>query len=503
MPPFNATNAESLATLITEQVNKYVDMMRDCNGISDEPSSQYSQKLQEQAEVVTNACSKLQASVVEPSQWVGQAAWSYCDSVALSRVFEMNIHKLIEPEGEGATMECLTKSTGASPELISRIMRQCMNRSIFGQVEPGRYQHNRHSLRLLDENFGSLIHYLQVPVFRKASFSELPLYEYYHSVDTNRGQQFSRAMAGHYDSPLDKPIELIFPFRDVPAGSLVVDIGGGNGQQSIRLVSLYPQLSCVVQDHQSVVAVAEKASMLAETIASRITWEAHDYCAPQPQKGAAIYLLSYVLRDNTDAKCIRIIQAVAQARDPEKSTLLIHDFVDLPSGYDLHLLSVWAHVNTKPGYERTEWFYKPLRSEHRRDSVFTPTDSKKHEQRRKLLGPGLSVNKTHHIEIAINECLDELIHLIRSKYISSDAEIVPVDLARKLQYFLIILGKTFGNLQSDTDTDSCIKSIEEAFIMWAAALASGVGRLPQIPFIGPLFLPSSKDKRGFGRFMSK
>lgn len=83
-----------------------------------------------------------------------------------------------------------------------------------------------------------------------------------------------------------------------------------------------------------------------------------------------------------------------------------------------------------------------------------------------------------------------------------------MDLARKLQYFLldsisaVALGKAFGNLRNDTDTDGCIKSIEEAFVLWTTALALGVGWLPQVPLIGPFFLPSLKDKSGFGKFMS-
>ncbi|KAM3064749.1 hypothetical protein ACMFMG_012063 [Clarireedia jacksonii] len=170
---------------------------------------------------------------------------------------------------------------------------------------------------------------------------------------------------------------------------------------------------------------------------------------------------------------------------------------------------VWAHVNTKPGYKRSDWFYHALRSEHRRDSVFTQTDKERHQRRRKEILPGLTVTKVPDIETAVNENLQQLLNLIKTKYISSDIEIVPVDLARKLQYFLIdsistvVLGKTFGNLQSDSDTDGSITAIEEAFVLWAAALAFGVDWLPQVPFIGPLFLPSIKDKKGFGKFMSR
>jgi cytochrome P450 len=87
--------------------------------------------------------------------------------------------------------------------------------------------------------------------------------------------------------------------------------------------------------------------------------------------------------------------------------------------------------------------------------------------------------------------------------------IAPVDLARKLQYFLldcissIALGKSFGNIQTDTDNDGCIKAIEDAFRLWTASLALGIGWLPQVPLIGSFFLPSLKDKAGFGKFMFK
>ncbi|KAF3480559.1 cytochrome P450 [Arthroderma uncinatum] len=120
-----------------------------------------------------------------------------------------------------------------------------------------------------------------------------------------------------------------------------------------------------------------------------------------------------------------------------------------------------------------------------------------------------SLIKNPNIETIINEHLQELLDLIRSKYISHGTEIKPVDLARKIQYFLldsisaISLGKAFGNLKSDTDIDGCIKAIEEALALWATSLALGIGWLPQVPLIGWLFLPSLKDKEGFGKFMSK
>lgn len=50
---------------------------------------------------------------------------------------------------------------------------------------------------------------------------------------------------------------------------------------------------------------------------------------------------------------------------------------------------VWAHVNNKAGYKRSDWYYNACRIEHRRDNVFSQTDVAKHDLRRKQMAPGV------------------------------------------------------------------------------------------------------------------
>lgn len=47
------------------------------------------------------------------------------------------------------------------------------------------------------------------------------------------------------------------------------------------------------------------------------------------------------------------------------------------------------HVNNKPGYKRSDWYYASARIEHRKDNVFTQTDNAKHDRRRKQMAPGV------------------------------------------------------------------------------------------------------------------
>lgn len=48
------------------------------------------------------------------------------------------------------------------------------------------------------------------------------------------------------------------------------------------------------------------------------------------------------------------------------------------------------HVNAKPGYKRSDWYYHAARVEYKRDNVFTMTNNAEHDKRRKALAPGVS-----------------------------------------------------------------------------------------------------------------
>jgi hypothetical protein len=83
------------------------------------------------------------------------------------------------------------------------------------------------------------------------------------------------------------------------------------------------------------------------------------------------------------------------------------------------------------------------------------------------------------LEGSIDERAQGFLYLIRSKYISSDRGVVPMDLAKKVQYFALDvisnvgLSKAFGILQSDHDVDDDLKSSEEEFAIGNTALAIG------------------------------
>ncbi|KAJ5865564.1 hypothetical protein N7534_000117 [Penicillium rubens] len=169
---------------------------------------------------------------------------------------------------------------------------------------------------------------------------------------------------------------------------------------------------------------------------------------------------------------------------------------------------VWMHVNNKPGYKRSDWYYQAARIEYRRDNVFSQTDNAKHAERRKQMAPGYSGRENIQLEGSIDERLQDFLNLIRSKYISSDRRVVPMDLAKKVQYFTLDvissvgLGKAFGMLRSDHDVDDYLQSSEQGLAIGNTALAIGFSWITQMPFIGRFIAPSPKDNNGFGKMMA-
>ncbi|KAI8264284.1 Cytochrome P450 monooxygenase lolP1 [Colletotrichum sp. SAR 10_77] len=169
---------------------------------------------------------------------------------------------------------------------------------------------------------------------------------------------------------------------------------------------------------------------------------------------------------------------------------------------------LWTHVNKNPAYKRTDWYYHACRVEYRRDNVFTQTDNAKHDARRKQMAPGYSGRENLDLEPTIDARLNDLLTLIRTKYLSTESHIIPMDLAKKVQYFTLDvisdvgLGKTFGMLTADADVDGYLQSAEQGLTAASFALAFGLSWLAQAPVIGRFLAPSPTDDNGFGRMIA-
>ncbi|RSN07996.1 SAM-dependent methyltransferase [Streptomyces sp. WAC 05977] len=141
-----------------------------------------------------------------------------------------------------------------------------------------------------------------------------------------------------------------------PAGTTVVDIGGGNGTLLRTIVDEHPGVSGVVFDRAHVTgsAVTEPGG--------RLRFEAGDFFEEVPT-GAQTYLLSRVLHDWDDEDCDRILHNCRRACDAGARLLVVERLlpsgsssrpVDLAEPWDLQMLAVTG------GRERDRTEYEKL-----------------------------------------------------------------------------------------------------------------------------------------------
>jgi cytochrome P450 len=167
-----------------------------------------------------------------------------------------------------------------------------------------------------------------------------------------------------------------------------------------------------------------------------------------------------------------------------------------------------AHMNgARSLYTRASWFNRGTRVEPGKDHVFSQVDEVKHTKRRAQMSAGYSGKENPNLESDIDARVQELLHLISSKYLSNDHRSNPFDIGLKIQYFALDVistigfGEPFGDLKTDTDVNDYIKSAEEG--LWILTVALGLGLAPflQWPPIARILGPSEADKTGLGKMM--
>ena len=95
------------------------------------------------------------------------------------------------------------------------------------------------------------------------------------------------------------------------------------------LAQAFPHLKFVVQDlpANAIRGRQAAADSLPPDVASRLTFQAHDFTQPQPVQGADVYLLRMILHDWPDDEAVKILKHIVTAMIKAESRLLIMDTV--------------------------------------------------------------------------------------------------------------------------------------------------------------------------------
>ena len=168
-----------------------------------------------------------------------------------------------------------------------------------------------------------------------------------------------------------------------------------------------------------------------------------------------------------------------------------------------------AHMSAaRSPYTRARWFYGGTRVDPTRDHCFSELNEERHNKRRQQMAAGYSGKENTGLESDIDSCVQNLLDLLRSKYLSTDSKAVPLDLGTKVQYFTLDVitkigfGEAFGDLKTDSDVQEYLKYSEEGFAVVSVIVALGLAPAFQWAPIARLFGPSEKDASGLGKCMA-
>jgi O-methyltransferase domain len=147
---------------------------------------------------------------------------------------------------------------------------------------------------------------------------------------------------------------------DDPDRTILVDVGGDQGQSIAQILTAHPDLRAskmVLQDLPHPIAQAR----LSTSLPTQVLKMEHDFFTPQPIKRARAYYLRRISHDYSDADNVRILSHLANVMAPD-SRVLIADMV-MPRRVgeaDLAAAVMDCTVMVMGGKERTEEGFRAI-----------------------------------------------------------------------------------------------------------------------------------------------
>ncbi|GIJ97933.1 hypothetical protein Aspvir_000039 [Aspergillus viridinutans] len=327
------------------------------------------------------AIRKLQLAAEKPIDTTSRVNFQVMQNICVRVAIERKLLHAIAENGEPITSAELSRVTDTDELLVVRVMRvltaigfaietanqtYAANETTHFEILPGSIAAVKHHF---EPDFGmgaKLIDYMRGPGV--SQFADEPgqqtLFKYAHGFDKIFGmleqnpeqkQAFDDYMAARRLTNQPQwfetypAAERLRDVRNCPDSVLLVDVAGGPGQEISRFRQRHPDSPgrIILQDLPLTLNRIEK-------IPAGIEPMEHDFFNPQPVKGARAYFFRQVLHNWSDAKSKQILSHIADAMEPEYSTLLIADYVLSDTGAELRAaemdILMWLHT---AGLERT------------------------------------------------------------------------------------------------------------------------------------------------------
>ncbi|KAF5387586.1 hypothetical protein D9757_006612 [Collybiopsis confluens] len=328
----------------------------------------------EASSIIVSAAAQLIVIVRPPTATLVTTALQHHVCSSLRASINTSVVEILREAGnKGLHVDQIAKINHVNPTKLARILRLLATEYIFCEVAPNVFANNSISALLdsrksvaqllaypedrhrdtsgiaavlshfTDESFKSSAYLTESLVdpnfafaddpnhtaFNLAFQTHLPIFPWYELPENHlRLSTFSYAMEGGNNMLRPDSIIQDFPWESLVANSIVVDVGGGIGTQTLALYRAFPSLRFVVQDLPGPVrhgTMFWNSKYPEALISKRVVFKEHDFFKDQPEKDANVYLLRMILHDWSDANCIKILKKIHSSAGPNSKLLIIED----------------------------------------------------------------------------------------------------------------------------------------------------------------------------------
>lgn len=164
--------------------------------------------------------------------------------------------------------------------------------------------------------------------------------------------------------------------------------------------------------------------------------------------------------------------------------------------------------SARSAYGRSSW-YTAMRMDPYDESLFSMTDSHAHDRLKAKMASAYGGKENPSLEADLDEQLNNFTQYIRDKYISTEAEFRPLDLATAVQYFTmdavtkVAYGKEFGYLATDSDVCGYMAAAEEQIpALVVLAEIPFLTKIFDMPWVMKQIGPKKTDSKGIGRMLA-
>ncbi|TFY67048.1 hypothetical protein EVG20_g4086 [Dentipellis fragilis] len=289
-----------------------------------------------------------------PEPLVFQRAMGHVDLQCLLVVVNAKIADIIDGHPEGLHIDEIANRTKLDKRKLLKVMRNLTAKHLFRETAAGvsiirvMAMHNKHGSSGLYESMIDLGYGhswdLRCSPFSygiKENFPGFSFYEWLHTQEINfqpkECEVFDHAMlamANVTDATLVSKHLTEFPWKDLPNGATVCDLGGGIGTIAMDLAKKQRHLYLTLQDHlPSVIDHARQvwgAEMPDAVTENRIDFVPVDFLQSSPVSNQNIYYIRQVVHNWSDADCVVILKNI-HAVMGTKSRILIHEVILHPN----------------------------------------------------------------------------------------------------------------------------------------------------------------------------